>query len=57
MEQVFLPPPQVISNEVLSRHNIYGVKFNGITSKGEPLYNAIDQKWIPATTTSPGVDT
>lgn len=52
-----LPPPQVISNEVLSRHNIYGVKFNGITSKGEPLYNAIDQKWIPATTTSPGVDT
>ena len=52
-----LPPPQVISNEVLSRHNIYGIKFNGITSKGEPLYNAIDQKWIPATTTSPGVDT
>ena len=41
----------------MSRHNIYGVKFNGITSKGEPLYNAIDQKWIPATTTSPGVDT
>ena len=52
-----LTPPQVISNEVLSRHNIYGVKFNGITSKGKPLYNAIDQKWIPATTTSPGVDT
>ena len=54
---ILTPPPQVISNEVLSRHNIYGVKFNGITSKGEPLYNAIDQKWIPATTTSPGVDT
>lgn len=52
-----LPPPQVISNEVLSCHNVYGVKFDGISSKGEPLYNAIDQKWIPATTTSTGVDT
>ena len=52
-----ISPPQVISNEVLSRHNIYGVTFDGITSEGKPLYNAIDQKWIPATTTSPGVDT
>ena len=57
MEKVFLPPPQVISNEVLSRHNLYGVTFNGISSKGKPLYNAIDQKWVPATPTSPGVDT
>ena len=56
--KVFLPPPpQVISNEVLSRHNVYGVTFNGISSKGKPLYNAIDQKWVPATPTSPGVDT
>ena len=31
--------------------------FDGISSKGKPLYNAIDQKWIPATPTSPGVDT
>ncbi len=52
-----LTPPQVISNEVLSRHNVYGVTFNGISSKGKPLYNAIDQKWIPATPTDPGVDT
>ena len=52
-----LTHPQVISNEVLSRHNVYGVKFDGISSQGKPLYNAIDQKWIPATTTSPGVDT
>ena len=52
-----LTPPQVITNEVLSRHNVYGVVFDGISSKGKPLYNAIDQKWIPATPTSPGVDT
>ena len=52
-----LIPPQVISNEVLSRHNVYGVTFNGISSKGKPLYNAIDQKWVPATPTSPGIDT
>ena len=52
-----LPPPQVISNEVLSRHNVYGVVFDGISSKGKPLYNAIDQKWIPATPNDPGVDT
>ena len=25
-----LTPPQVISNEVLSRHNVYGVVFDGI---------------------------
>ena len=55
--RVLLPPPQVISNEVLSRHNLYGVVFDGISSKGKPLYNAIDQKWVPATTTNPGVDT
>ena len=41
----------------MSRHNVYGVKFNGINSKGKPLYNSIDQKWVPATTTSPGIDT
>ena len=52
-----LPPPQVISNEVLSRHNVYGVVFDGIGNQGKPLYNAIDQKWIPATPTNPGVDT
>ena len=57
MEKVILPPPQVISNEVLSRHNVYGVTFNGISSKGKPLYNAIDQKWVPATPTDPGIDT
>ena len=48
---------EVITNEVLSRHDVYGVTFDGITSEGKPLYNAIDQKWIPATTTDPGVDT
>ena len=48
---------EVITNEVLSRHNVYGVTFDGITSEGKPLYNAIDQKWTPATTTDPGVDT
>ena len=47
----------MISNEVLSRHNVYGVVFDGISSKGKPLYNAIDQKWIPATPTDPGIDT
>ena len=52
-----IPPPQVISNEVLSRHNIYGVTFDGITSEGKPLYNAVDQRWIAATPTDPGVDT
>ena len=52
-----LTPPQVVSNEVLSRHNVYGVVFDGISSKGKPLYNAIDQKWIAATTKDPGVDT
>ena len=52
-----LTPPQVISNEVLSRHTLYGVVFDGISSKGKPLYNAIDQKWIPATPDDPGVDT
>ena len=52
-----LTPPQVISNEVLSRHTLYGVSFNGTSSNGRPLYNAIDQKWVPATTTSPGIDT
>ena len=52
-----LPPPQVISNEVLSRHNVYGVVFDGIGNQGKPLYNAIDQKWVPATPTNPGVDT
>ena len=52
-----LTPPQVISNEVLSRHNVYGVIFDGISSKGKPLYNAIDQKWVPATPDDPGVDT
>ena len=57
MEQVLLPPPQVISNEVLSRHNVYGVTFDGINSKGKPLFNAIDQKWVPATPTDTGVDT
>ena len=56
-ERVLLPPPQVISNEILSRHNVYGVVFDGISSKGKPLYNAIDQKWTPATPTDPGVDT
>ena len=55
--ELVLLPPQVISNEVLSRHNVYGVTFNGISSKGKPLYNAIDQKWEPATPTDPGVDT
>ena len=34
---------EVITNEVLSRHNVYGVVFDGITSEGKPLYNAIDQ--------------
>ena len=48
---------EIITNEVLSRHNVYGVVFDGITSEGKPLYNAIDQKWVPATTTDPGVDT
>ena len=48
---------EVITNEVLSKHNVYGVTFDGITSEGKPLYNAIDQKWIPATLTDPGVDT
>ena len=52
-----LTPPQVISNEVLSKHNVYGVVFNGIGNQGKPLYNAIDQKWIPATPTNPGIDT
>ena len=52
-----LTPPEVITNETLSRHNLYGVVFDGTSSKGKPLYNAIDQKWIPATTTDPGVDT
>ena len=50
-------PPDVISNEVLSRHNVYGVVFDGTGNQGKPLYNAIDQKWTPATPTSPGVDT
>ena len=50
-------PTQVISNEVLSRHNVYGVIFDGIGNQGKPLYNAIDQKWVPATPTNPGVDT
>ena len=36
---------------------MYGVVFDGISSKGKPLYNAIDQKWTPATPTDPGVDT
>ena len=36
---------------------MYGVSFNGTSSNGRPLYNAIDQKWVPATTTSPGIDT
>ena len=57
MGRVLLPPPQVISNEVLSRHNVYGVVFDGISSRGKPLYNAIDQKWVPATPDDPGVDT
>ena len=52
-----LPPPQVISNEVLSRHNVYGVVFDGIGNQGKPLYNAIDQTWVPAIPTNPGVDT
>ena len=47
----------MITNETLSRHNLYGVVFDGNGSKGKPLYNAIDQKWVPATTTNPGVDT
>ena len=47
----------MISNEVLSRHNVYGVVFDGIGNQGKPLYNAIDQKWVPATPTNPGVDT
>ena len=47
----------MISNEVLSRHNIYGVVFDGIGNQGKPLYNAIDQKWAPAIPTNPGVDT
>ena len=57
MELKLLPPPQVVSNEVLSRHTLYGVSFNGTSSNGRPLYNAIDQKWVPATTTSHGIDT
>ena len=48
---------EVITNEVLSRHNVYGVTFDGVSSEGKPLYNAIDQKWVPATPTDPGVDT
>ena len=36
---------------------MYGVTFDGISSNGKPLFNAIDQRWIPATTTSPSVDT
>ena len=52
-----LTPPEVITNETLSRHNLYGVVFDGIGNQGKPLYNAIDQKWTPATPTSPGIDT
>ena len=52
-----LTPPEVISNETLSRHNLYGVSFNGTSSAGKPLYNAIDQKWTPATPSDLGVDT
>ena len=37
---------EVITNEVLSRHNVYGVTFDGVSSEGKPLYNAIDQKWV-----------
>ena len=48
---------EVITNEILSRHNVYGVTFDGVSSEGKPLYNAIDQKWVPATPTDPGVDT
>ena len=48
---------EVITNEVLSRHNVYGVTFDGVSSEGKPLYNAIDQKWVPATPTDPGMDT
>ena len=47
----------MITNETLSRHNLYGIVFDGTISSGRPLYNAIDQKWEPATTTNPGVDT
>ena len=52
-----LTPPEVITNEVLSRHNVYGVTFDSVSSKGKPLYNAVDQRWIAATPTDPGVDT
>lgn len=52
-----LKAPDIVSNETLSRHNLYGVTFNGVSSAGKPLYNAIDQKWTPATPTDPGVDT
>ena len=52
-----LTPPEVVSNETLSRHNLYGIVFNGTGNQGKPLYNAIDQKLVPATPTSPGVDT
>ena len=54
---VGLNPPTVISNETLSQHNLYGIVFDGTGNQGKPLYNAIDQKWVPATPTNPGVDT
>ena len=48
--------PVTITNEMLSRHKIYGVKFDGVNSMGVPTYDNIGLNWMPASEASPGID-
>lgn len=45
-----------ITAETLSRHNIYGVSFDGITHKGVRLYDAVGLNWTRSTNTVEGHD-
>ena len=48
--------PVTITNEMLSRHKIYGIKFDGSSSAGVPTYDNIGMRWNPATDASEGID-
>ena len=48
--------PIGVTNEMLSRHKIYGVSFDGINHKGVRLYDAEGMRWEPSSESKAGTD-
>jgi len=48
--------PEYINNTTLSNHKVWGASFNGISSAGTRLYDAIDLRWTVSCIAAPGID-